>query len=564
MSVGIIMLVHDAFDRAEQIARHWVAGGCPVVIHVDRQVPQATYAAFARKLSDLPTISFSKRYRCEWGTWGLVQATQSAAEQLLRLHDAVRHVYLASGACLPLRPVSELVEYLDARPRTDFIESVATEYVLWTIGGLDKERFTMRFPFSWKRQRRLFDFYVSLQRKVGFRRRIPADIVPHLGSQWWCLTRQTLSAILEDRDRKLYDAYFSKVWIPDESYFQTLARHYSTEIESRSLTLSKFDFQGKPHVFYDDHLQLLRRSDCFVARKIWPHADRLFEAFLSGTNANLVPTEPNPGKIDQVFAKAAERRTQGRPGLIMQSRFPREGFEKGKTSAPYAIFEGFSDLFDDFEGWLSRSVGGQVHGHLFAPDAVEFADGASTYAGAMSNSVKIRDYAPRDFLTSLIWNARGQRQSFQFSPRDNQDVSWLMATDPNAFIAIITGAWAVPLFQSNRNFTEIREEAARLQKIEAAHLKVLRSVWTKAQLKIWTLAEFVESPMEPLQIIIDEVGIRGSSPVTEVPRMATLDGFGRFLQNLRNQGMNPHLVGDFNDLLERPNLPDGQRPYVVR
>jgi hypothetical protein len=104
----------------------------------------------------------------------------------------------------------------------------------------------------------------------GGRRELPEGITPHLGSQWWCLTRQTLSAILEDPRRRELDRYFKYVWIPDESYYQTLVRNYGRRIESRSLTLSKFDFQGKPHVFYDDHLHLLRRSDCFVARKVWP------------------------------------------------------------------------------------------------------------------------------------------------------------------------------------------------------------------------------------------------------------------------------------------------------
>jgi hypothetical protein len=145
-----------------------------------------------------------------------------------------------------------------------------------------------------------------------------------MGSQWWCLTRQTLSAILQDPDRDDYDRYFKQVWIPDESYFQTLARQYSTNIESRSLTLSKFDFQGKPHIFYDDHLQLLRRSDCFVARKIWPHANRLYDAFLTDTAGAMKRTEPNPGKIDRIFAKVVERGTRGRTGLYMQSRFPNE------------------------------------------------------------------------------------------------------------------------------------------------------------------------------------------------------------------------------------------------
>ena len=249
------MLCHTALDRAAQVAQHWASRGCPVVIHVDRRVPNDRFAKLQADLAHQDNIRFCGRHACEWGTWGIVAASQEGATVMLREFPQVRHVYLASGSCLPLRPVEELVAYLDGRPKTDFIESVTTEDVGWTVGGLDFERFTLRFPFSWRKQRILFDIYVWLQRKVRFRRRIPADIVPHLGSQWWCLTRRTLSAILEHPERAAIDGYFQKVWIPDESYFQTLVRQVSSTVESRSLTLSKFDFQGKPHIFYDDHLQ---------------------------------------------------------------------------------------------------------------------------------------------------------------------------------------------------------------------------------------------------------------------------------------------------------------------
>ena len=96
------------------------------------------------------------------------------------------------GPVCRLRPVDELVNYLADRPRVDFIESATTADVSWTIGGLDQERFTLRFPFSWRKHRKLFDAYVKLQRALGIRRRIPEGLVPHMGSQWWCLTRQTL------------------------------------------------------------------------------------------------------------------------------------------------------------------------------------------------------------------------------------------------------------------------------------------------------------------------------------------------------------------------------------
>lgn len=564
MTVGFVMLVHTAFDRAAQVARHWAQQDCPVVIHVDRRVRAAQLAEFRTSLADLANIRFSQRHSCDWGTWSLVEASQSASELMLRDFPQVAHVYLASGSCLPLRPVDELKAYLAAHPQTDFVESVTTEDVPWTVGGLDHERFTMRFPFSWKRQRKLFDFYVRLQRRLGFKRRIPEGIVPHLGSQWWCLTRQTLSAILEDPRRAIHDRYFRKVWIPDESYYQTLARRYSRRIESRSLTLSKFDFQGKPHIFYDDHLQLLRRSDCFVARKIWPRATRLYDTFLEPGTTIMNGAEPNPGKIDRIFAKAVDRRTRGRAGLYMQSRHPNPGWENGKTCAPYSVFEGFSELFEDFEDWLSRAVGARVHGHLYASDRARFAGGQTTYAGALSDSAKLRDYNATAFLTSLVWNTRGERQCFQFGPNDTQDAAWFMATDSNAQISVISGAWAVPLFRSNLNFSEIRREAARLQKIEAKHLDILRSPHTKARVRIWTMADFVDSPMEPLQTIIDEIGSRSLRRLTEAPRMVDLAGFGQFLQNLKNQGMQPHLMGDFPSSADPAPQAETRKPYLIK
>ena len=563
MTVGFLMLCHTAFDRAAQVARFWSDAGCPVVIHVDRRVARPEFDALGRSLADCRTISFSPRFACHWGTWSLVQATLGAAQQMLARHPEVRHVFLSSGSCLPLRPAAELIEYLDERPRTDFIESVTTADVGWTVGGLDAERFTLHFPFAWRRQRWLFDRWTNMQRRMGIRRKVPDGLVPHLGSQWWCLTRSTLTAILDDPARAQHDRYFRRVWIPDESYFQTLTRLYSDDIESRSLTLSKFGAHGKPHIFYDDHLQLLRRSDCFVARKIWPRADRLYATFLSPRLAEAERTEPNPGKIDRIFAKAVERRTRGRAGLYMQSRFPVRDHENGKTCAPYSVFHGFSDLFQDFDLWLSKTVGGRIHGHIFGPDRVEFAAGERVFNGALTDSAKVRDYDPRAFLTNLIWNTRGERQCFMFSPRDTQDVNWFMATDPNAQISVVTGTWAIPLLRATGDFSDIRAEAARLQKIETDHLGILRSMYVKARVRIWPMAEFIESPMEPLQAIVDEIAPRTQRRLTEAPRMVDLTGFVPFLQKLKNQGMQPTLTGDFptdgGDAAPRRG-----RPYLVR
>lgn len=71
--------------------------------------------------------------------------------------------------------------------------------------------------------------------------------------------------------------------------------------------------------------------------------------------------------------------------------------------------------------------------------------------------------------------------------------------------------------------------------------------------------------MEPLQTIIDEIGPKPLRRLTEAPKMHDLTGFGQFLQNLKNQGMHPYLMGDFpigedEGVLQQPR----RKPYLVK
>jgi len=547
--LGFIMLVHTALDRAAQVARFVAASGSPVVIHVDARVSTAQHNQLSAALADLPDVQFSRRHRCEWGTWSLVGAMQTAARQMLDEFPKVQRVYALSGACLPLRPVADLEAWLRRHPDTDFIESVNVSDVNWTKGGLSEERFTLQFPIGFKRNKWLFDRLVDAQRLLRITREVPDGLTPHIGSQWWCLTRQTLDAILTDPMRPHYDRYFKRVWIPDESYFQTLVRLHARKIESRSPTLGKFDHQGRPHVFYDDHLQLLRRSECFMARKVWPGADRLYTHFLTPRDSGPSATEPQPSRIDRHFARATLQRIRGRAGLYMASRFPVKNRENGKTAEPYSVFQGFTEVFQDFEGWLAAVANCRVHGHLFAPHKAEFAGREKIFTGGLSDSASLRDYNPRAFLTNLLWSTRGERQCFQFGPGDTQgpgfDLLWFMASDSNAQISVISGAWAVPLYRSGKDFAQLRREAARLQRIETKMLEVLHSPEVRARIRIWTMAEFLENPAEPLHLLFDEIAPHSQARLIRIPDLVDLSGFGTFLQELRNQGMQPVLMGDF-------------------
>ena len=543
MSFGVVLLCHEDFGRAAQAARVWAAGGCPVMVHVDARVPAADFDGFRAALADLPGLVFTPRFACEWGTWGLVAATLAGCERLLAAHPGLGHVYLASGACLPLRPGADLADHLARPPDTDFIESVTTADAGWTVAGLSEERFTLRFPFAWRRHRGLFDRAVALQRRLGLRRRLPLGIEPHLGSQWWCLTRATLQGILGDPRRAALERWFRHVWIPDESYFQTLARHHARQIESRSLTLSKFDFAGRPHLFHDDHAALLHQSGCFVARKIWPGAEALYARFPAPVPPGTVP---DPARVHRIFARAEAERQRGRPGLYNQARFPRTDAENGKTPAPYAVLQGLPDLFPGLDGWLARATGLTVHGRLFGPDRVEFAGGAPGAPGGLCAAPDLRDHDPRAFLTNLLWGARGDRQAFAARPGDTAALDWFIATDPNARLFIVTGAWIVPLARSTGSFADLRREAARLRQAETAQLAILRSAHAKARLRLWPIEEVVAAPGPALAALIEDIGGPRATPSVQaalapdlLPPLADLTGVPELLRRLRDSGLPP-------------------------
>jgi hypothetical protein len=303
-----------------------------------------------------------------------------------------------------------------------------------------------------------------------------------------------------------------------------------------------------------------------MARKIWPGANLLYSAFLRADGAPSRGAVPNPGKIDRLFSKATERRLHGRAGLYMQSRFPIKQPPNRQSAACYSVFQGFADLFPDFESWLARTTGTIVHGRLYHPDRVKFAGREDSFAGALTDTPTLRDYNPCGFLTNLLWNTRGERQSFMFHPADTRFPWDFMAGDPKAQIQVISGAWALGLFRVGAHSDVVRAEATRLQSIESRQLDALTSHYAKARVRIWTLSDFVDQPMDSLDEILDGMGLRARRNIGEAPRMADMLGFGDFLQRLRNQGLNLHVAGHFppGDSAPSPERDrPGARPYLV-
>lgn len=287
--IAFILLCHKDPDAIIRQATQLTAAGDCLAIHFDARAPQAAYDKMRDALASNPSVTFAKkRIKCGWGEWSLVQATLNAVEAAVDAFPHASHFYMVSGDCMPVKSADHLHDFLD-HDDVDYVESFDYFESDWIKTGFREERLIYRHWFNERTQKWLFYTSFNLQRRFNITRDVPADIQMMIGSQWWCLRRRTIEALLDFvAKRRDVMRFFKTTWIPDETFFQTLVRHLvpGTQIKSRTLTFLMFTDYGMPVTFYNDHYDLLLGQDALFARKISPEAfelkERLGELFVSG------------------------------------------------------------------------------------------------------------------------------------------------------------------------------------------------------------------------------------------------------------------------------------------
>jgi hypothetical protein len=276
--IAYILLSHKDPEGLIAQARRLTASGDFVSIHFDGRSGRAPYDRIRAALKDNPAVTFARRrIKCGWGEWSLVEATLQAVRAALAAFPRATHFYMLSGDCMPIKSAAYAHEMLDRDP-VDYIESVDFLRSDWIKTGMKEERLIYRHFFNERKWKWLFYKSVEVQKKLGLSRHVPRDLQIMIGSQWWCLRRRTVEAVMEFCHRRRdVMRFFRTTWIPDETFFQTLVRHLvpETELRSRTLTFLMFTDYGMPVTFYNDHYDLLLSQDYLFARKISPDATTL-------------------------------------------------------------------------------------------------------------------------------------------------------------------------------------------------------------------------------------------------------------------------------------------------
>ncbi len=276
--IAYILLCHKDPEAIIAQAQRLTAAGDCISIHFDARASQDDFRLIRDALDKNPNVAFAKRrIKCGWGEWSLVQATLNAVEAAEIAFEDATHFYMLSGDCMAIKSAEYAHDFLD-REDADFIESFDFFESDWIKTGLKEERLIYRHLFNERKNKWWFYQSLNVQKRLGLTREIPADLQIMIGSQWWCLRRQTIEAVLDFiRHRTDVMRFFRTTWIPDETFFQTLVRHLvpDTEIRARTLTFLMFSDYGMPVTFYNDHYDLLLAQDFLFARKISPEATEL-------------------------------------------------------------------------------------------------------------------------------------------------------------------------------------------------------------------------------------------------------------------------------------------------
>jgi len=428
--ITFIILAHENAGHIVDFARlltEW-NDEARAIIHYDLNSPDAQFQKLKAEFAQSDRVHLiNDRIRCGWGDFSLVEAVLRGLRLIRDKEIDCDRVMLVSGACMPIRPLSELSAFLDAHPDTEYIETFDSD---WIVGGLRQERYEYHHVVNHRRSPNTFRNLLGLQKSLKLRRKMPSGMVPKFGSQWWTLTWPLCAKILGflDRNPDIY-RFFRTTWIPDELFFQTLTYHLvpSENMAGHNLTFYQFNDWGLPLVFSDWHLPMLETIPRFFARKIGPGANDLKKQLGEIARAPHDPAAPLPQlpprwrfPARELAARNAKLKT-GYSRLFANNGTQTLSESLLENNRSFVVLYGPPEVAAQTIERIKHLSGYTVLGRIFHPQKVDFGSGVWDFKGLKPSDSLVRDEYPVTYLRRIFQRCEGI-PVFTMSPGDNPEV----------------------------------------------------------------------------------------------------------------------------------------------
>ncbi|RSK49057.1 beta-1,6-N-acetylglucosaminyltransferase [Hymenobacter rigui] len=138
MRIANFLLLHHAPAQADRLLKALCHPRMDNFLHVDLKSDQSLFAFLARR----PQVQFlRRRFVINWGGFGLTQALLAGLREILAHPARYEFINLLSGQDYPLRPLTELYDFLAAHPGHSFVQAEPMGSPWWQLNRARLERY---------------------------------------------------------------------------------------------------------------------------------------------------------------------------------------------------------------------------------------------------------------------------------------------------------------------------------------------------------------------------------------------------------------------------------------
>jgi len=261
MKIAHLILTHKNPAQLERLLRAMEHPAFHFYIHIDRKTDIAPFLYLA---SNRNVHFIRQRTKIYWAGYGTIQATLNGFEEILP--KGYDYINVISGQDFPIKPASQIYQYLSERKGTEFMthESIDSE---WPEAAVRVQRYHL---INWKipGKHRL----EVLANKILPARKFPLDFKLVGRANWFTIT-PAAAQYIQDFLKKHPGVirFFKLSWGADELIFSTIL-YNSPFRKHMAPNLIYVDWTGKtdghPNILTRKDFTKLQQSEKLFARKL--------------------------------------------------------------------------------------------------------------------------------------------------------------------------------------------------------------------------------------------------------------------------------------------------------
>lgn len=273
MEKAYIVLAHKNANQVLRLLTALDDGNATFFLHLDKKCDPSIFTKI-KEYGD--AVVFIEKVDALWGGFSLVQATLHALKAIQNYPKKFEYITLLSGQHYPIKSNAFINDYLRETPYKIFIEYTSIpNYQRWRPrGGMFRiDKYFLGLKVHQRIVAKTLNF---LSGKIDFfKRKLPKNMKPYAGSQWWTIDNQAMDYILEFVENNPdYTSFHKRTFAPDELFFHNILLNATDEFLQPGITNNNLLYmnwpdtkKGHPETLQAKDLEQITSSDALFARK---------------------------------------------------------------------------------------------------------------------------------------------------------------------------------------------------------------------------------------------------------------------------------------------------------